>query len=137
MTAKEYLSQAPRISIRLKAMAEQLEHLKSVAEYLGVQYSDMPKSPRNLCKNEDAVIRVLEMEGRMNIEFAHLAEINDTIEEMTDPQQQAILVKRYISEKPWETIASELNISVRHVQRLHNDALDEVAQTLKVGMECH
>jgi hypothetical protein len=61
MTAKEYLSQIKRIQTRLSAMADQLECLKSSAEYISPQFSDMPRpATRNVHKNEDAILRVIE-----------------------------------------------------------------------------
>jgi hypothetical protein len=136
MTAKEYLSQARQINIRLKALKERLEHFKSAAEYAGVQYNDLPKpASRNVHKNEDAIIRMMEMEARINAEFAVLVKINDIIERLEDPRQQAILSKRYMYSKKWEAISSELFLSVRHVQLLHGHALKEVEPIRKVSME--
>jgi len=126
MTAKEYLSQARKIDIKLKAMAEQLEHLKSAAEYVGVQYSDMPRPVRNIHRSEDAMVRVMDMEKRINAEFIRLTEISATIEQMSDPVLYTLLVKRYLTGEAWQDIAEDMSVSISHLYRLHSAALDEI-----------
>jgi len=125
-TAKEYLSQPRRVDIKLKAMAEQLERLKSAAEYVGVQYSDMPRPARNIHRSEDAMVRVMDMEKRIDAEFIRLAEISATIEQVRDPLLYTLLVKRYLTGDAWQDIADDMSVSISHLYRLHNDALDEI-----------
>ena len=132
MTAKEYLLQYRRIKSRLNAMAEQYESLKSAAEYIGVQYSEVPKPPLpDVRRGEKAIIRMMEMESRMNKEFARLADINETIESLSDPLHQAVLVKRYISGKAWKVIAAEVFITTRHLRRVHSRALKAIETAIK------
>jgi hypothetical protein len=134
MTAKQYLSQIAQLKLRLAAMAEQLEFLKAAAECVTPAYSDMPRpAARNIHKNEDAIIRVLDLEEKMRAEFGHLADINAAITEVGSPVLQSLLVKRYIHGDRWETIASSLYVSLRQVHRLHQSALDEIGANLKVG----
>ena len=131
MTALQYLQQARSIPIRLNAMAEQLERLKSAAEYVAPQLSDMPKSAtRNVRANEDAIIRLMDYEERMKAQYGRLAEINEMINAVADPILHALLVKRYISGKPWAVISSELYYSEAQVYRLHSAALEEVERLI-------
>lgn len=37
--------------------------------------------------------------------------------------EQMVMIKRYIDGEPWEQIASEMNMTVRGVQKLHGQAL--------------
>ena len=131
VTALQYLQQARSIPIRLNAMAEQLERLKSAAEYGAPQLSDMPKSAtRNVRANEDAIIRLMDYEERMKAQYGRLAEINEMINAVADPILHALLVKRYISGKPWAVISSELYYSEAQVYRLHSAALEEVERLI-------
>lgn len=131
VTALQYLQQARSIPIRLNAMAEQLERLKSAAEYVAPQLSDMPKSAtRNVRANEDAIIRLMDHEERMKAQYGRLAEINEMINAVADPILHALLVKRYISGKPWAVISSELYYSEAQVYRLHSAALEEVERLI-------
>ena len=131
MTALEYLQQARSIPIRLNAMAEQLERLRSAAEYVAPRLSDMPKSStRNIRASEDAIIRYLDFEERMKAQYDKLTEINETINAVSDPILHALLVKRYISGKPWAAISSELFYSEAQVYRLHTAAIEEVERLI-------
>ena len=137
MTTKEYLLQAQSIKIQLDAMAEQLEFMKSIVSYASSpQYSDMPKSTSyNVHKNQDDIIDFIDYEEKMNKQRDKLNEINKTIYSIKDPKLQAILVKRYLSNKKWSEISLEMYMSLRHVQRLHDIALEEITKILKVGMK--
>ena len=132
MTARQYLQQARGIKIRLDAMAEQLEFLKSAAEHVTTHYSDMPKpAGRNIRKGEDAIIRVLDFESRMKAQYDKLAEINDTVDMLHDPFQRAVLVKHYFSGKTWPEVALETYYSERTIRSIHTAALAEVEKLLE------
>lgn len=132
MTAKEYLLQAKSLKIRIGTMHEQLEYLRSAALYDPPQYSNMPRSStRNIHKNEDAIIRVMDKEEQIKATQAKLGEVVATIDRIENPVHQAILVKRYISEKLWSEISAEIYISVTRLYELHRDALAEVEAILK------
>ena len=127
MTAKEYLNQAWSIKIRLEAMSEQLAFLKSAALCITPQYSDMPRpATRNVHKNEDAIIRVMDFEERLRKQYDKLDEINETISGVSDPTAQRILAKRYFKRNTWNGIARQLYLSRSRVFALHNAALDEI-----------
>ena len=132
MTAKYYLSGYKRIKMRLQTMTEQYEQLKSATLYLGVNYSEAPKpaypNPR---RGEEAILRMLEMESRMNSEFSKLAEISETIEKLANPLHQRVLVKHYISDETWNEIAAGISITTRHLRRIHAKALEELENILK------
>ena len=134
MTAKEYLSQAWKTMMRVESMTEMLAVLKSAAEYPPACAPDMPKSTtRNIHKNEDAIIRVLDLEERIRAERVKLDGIIAVIANISDPTTQAIIVKRYIDRKTWNEIAEEIYISLRQVHRFHQCILDEMDHRLKVG----
>ena len=131
MTAKEYLQQASQINVKLKAMAEQLEFLKSAAVYVSPRYSNMPKTATpNIRKNEDAIIRVIEFTEKMQEQYEKLSEINRAIDSVSNSTAQSILVKRYIQNNSWIEIARGLYISESRVYQLHREALAEIEKTV-------
>jgi len=131
MTAKQYLSQIKYIRLRLSAMTAQLECLRSAAECVTTTYSDMPCSTkRNIHRNEDAIMRMLEWEEKMRSEVSRLADINATIAEVSTPTLQSLLVKRYVCGETWEEIAGELRYSLSQIKRLHSAALTEVEEKM-------
>jgi hypothetical protein len=100
MTAKEYLIQAKSLKIRVETMREQLEFLRSAAEYSPPNYSDMPKSKTpNVRKNEESIIRLIEKTEQIETAEKMLSEIIATIDSISDPIKQAIIVKRYLFSK--------------------------------------
>ena len=60
MTAKEYLSQARTLDMRIKSKLQQIESLNELATSCTVVYSDMPRNPnRGGSKIERAVLKIL------------------------------------------------------------------------------
>lgn len=131
MTAKEYLSQARRIRTRLEAMSEQLVFLKAAAEYTSPCISDMPKGPRNIHRTEDAYIRVMEKEEQIKAAQETINEIVVVIGMVTDPTQEALLSKRYLTNKTWCEIIHELHYGHTRIHEIHNAALAVVEGILK------
>ena len=127
MTAKDYLKQVKNLDLRLQCMAEQLQSLRSAATSIPTTISDMPGAATpNVHQMEDVVVRIVGLENDIRVVFNQLADINETINSISDPLQQATVVKRYISNKSWDDIAYELGISTSKVYRLHRAALVEV-----------
>jgi DNA-directed RNA polymerase specialized sigma24 family protein len=135
MTAKGYLVLAGEIISKLKSMAVQLEIMKSAAQYITTLPSDMPKSgTRNVYRNEDAIVRVIDFEEKMRLEYAKLADINDTINSLADPMCQAVIIKRYLERPPkgytWIELAEALDISKSKAHKHHNEALAEIEKII-------
>ena len=55
------------------------------------------------------------------------------IQKLNNPEYEQILYKRYCQSKKWEEIALEMNISYRHVLRLHGYALKDIEPVLNVS----
>lgn len=75
----------------------------------------------------DCVTRILELEAQINSEITALCklkrEIAETIANVDDMRYRTLLELRYRSELSWDRIADEMNYDVRHVTRLHGEAL--------------
>jgi len=127
MTAKEYLSQVGKIQNRIKCLSEQVQFMRDAAECVSSVISDMPRSPnRNISRMENSVIRIVDLEDRLQAEFDLLAEINQTISSLPDPAEQGVLIKRYLNHLRWDEIASDLDVSNRRALQIHQSALDSV-----------
>lgn len=131
MIAKDYLSQARSIQILIEAMSEQLAFLKETAKYITPCLSSMPKLSCSINKTEDSYIRVIEKEEQIKALYRKLDEINKTICSVIDPVRQAILIKRYLSNKSWNAISEETTYSKPRIYELHRDALAEIDEMLK------
>ena len=127
MTAKEYLSQVGKIQNRIKCLSEQVQFMRDAAECVSSVISDMPRSPnRNISRMENSVIRIVDLEDRLQAEFDLLSEINQTISSLPDPAEQGVLIKRYLNHLRWDEIASDLDVSNRRALQIHQSALDSV-----------
>lgn len=61
-------------------------------------------------------------------------EIKCCIADLTDPELEAVLIRRYISFQSWDQIAEEMHYSVRTILRRHTDALEKLSLN---GTCCH
>ena len=124
MTAKEYLSQVGKIQNRIKCLSEQVQFMRDAAETVSSVISDMPRSPnRNISRMENSVIRIVDLEEKLQAEFDKLAEINLTISRLADPDEQKVLIKRYLNGQRWDEITSDFDLSSRKVYLMHKSAL--------------
>ena len=76
---------------------------------------------------EDAVIKILALSEEINTDIDRLVdlkvEITHAIKKVDDVECALLLELRYLCFKTWEQIAVELNYDIRHIYRLHQQAL--------------
>lgn len=136
MTAKEYLQQAYRINRKIKLDTEKLAAARSALYGKTARYDSDGSKPVS-CGNvtESAVLRVMELEERLNREIDELTamrqEIELTVNAVPDEVQREILTRRYLLYQKWEVIAAEMGYSERHIRRLHGDALRNMSLNVR------
>lgn len=138
MTAKEYLSQARTLDMRIKSKLQQIESLNELATSCTVVYSDMPRNPnRGGSKIEQAVLKIIEVEESLKHDVEDLVELKKeimaTIRAVSDVELQTLLEKRYLCFLSWEKIAVEMHYSIQHIYRMHDTALSCVAAIMRVN----
>ena len=80
MTAKEYLSQARTLDMRIKSKLQQIESLNDLATSCTTVYSDMPRNPnRGGSKVERAVLKIIEVEDSLKRDVEDLVELKKEI----------------------------------------------------------
>lgn len=108
---------------KLAALEDYLQHEKEKAVLLD------GKNP------ESRIIGKLSTEEKCDAERKKVRcirdEIETAIEQLQDPELEAILIRRYLNFEPIETIAENIGYHERTVQRKHLIALD------KVVTRCH
>lgn len=128
MTAKEYLQRAYRIDRKIKLDTEKLAAARSALYGKTARYDSDGSKPVP-CGNgtESAVLRVMELEERLDREIDELTakrqEIELTVNAVPDEVQREVLTRRYLLYQKWEVIAEEMNYGVRHVHKIHLIAL--------------
>lgn len=137
MTAKEYFSQAYKIDNDINSKLEQVASLRDLATKATTTMSDMPGSPnRNIHKMENAIIKIVDLEDEINSDINELislkADITHMIKRVTNRQERTVLEKRYLCFDTWEQISVDMGYSIQHTFRLHDKALREIDEFLKV-----
>ncbi len=130
LKAKDYLMRANRVDVRIQSKIEQIQSLRDLAERISPFYSNMPKATGDTSKIENAVVEMINLEEEIKEDVKELVElkrqIKRTICQLSDPEQQCLLEKRYLLQETWERIADDLDISTRTVFRIHDEALKNI-----------
>lgn len=132
MTAKEYLQQAYRIDRKIKLDAEKLAAARSALYGKTARYdSDGSKPVSRGNATESAVLRVMELEERLNSEIDELTEKRQEIEQavnaVPDEVQREVLTRRYLLYQKWEVIAWEMGYTKRRIFQIQGDALKNIS----------
>lgn len=131
MTAKEYLNQAYRLDQRIRSKQEQISALNDLATSCSASMTGMPRNPnKGGSRMADAVCKIVDLQDSISADMQELvelkAEIIATIKAVNCIEYQLILEKRYISGKSWPEIAVDLGYKMRHLYKLHDEALAAV-----------
>ncbi len=136
MSARKYLAQAYRLDQRISSGIEQLSMLKDMSTHITQNLNDIcVQTSHDNTRMENTVIKIIEQEKEIDAEIDALvdlkAEIRHVIGSVDDIDRRLILEKRYLLFEKWEEIALEMNMSVQHVYRLHNEAMVLVDEIFK------
>ena len=128
MTPKEYLSEyriclkeLSRIEASIKVLQDRATSITASAE------GDRVQSSGNKDKIGNLVSTIADMQSDryecMAETLRKMDEIEKTISKVEDERYRELLHLRYISLKKWEEIANDMGYEVRHITRLHKEAL--------------
>lgn len=128
MTAKEYLSQLPRLRCYIKALEESYEVQQVRATQRTKRLQEVHvQSSRKLDKQEEATLKMTEIglkieraiDSCLDLEKEAISLIN----QMTDNRYRTLLHLRYIDGRSWGYITEAMGYDIRWVYRLHGQAL--------------
>lgn len=133
MKAKQYLRQAYRLNELINSDLEELAQLKALSESVpSMNLSGMP-SPGT--KNTEpsfvrCINKIVDLEKIINDEIDRFVdlkkEIRCVINNVADQNERLVLRYRYIEFLKWEAVASKIDLSLKHVHRIHASALQNV-----------
>ena len=131
MKAKDFLNQAYLLDQQIKSKSEQVQSLNELATSCTATMTGMPHNPnRGTSRMADAVCKIVDLQESIAADMKELvelkAEIIATIKAVECVEYQLILEKRYISGKSWPEIAVDLGYKMRHLYKLHDEALDSL-----------
>ena len=132
MTAKQYLRQAYRLNELINSDIQELEQLKALSRSISSpNLSGMPSGSR---KQEapfvNAAMKIVDLEKVIDAEIDRFVdlkkEIRTVISTAEDNSQQLCLKPRYLQFLKWESVATEMDLSLKQVHRIHNEALQAI-----------
>ena len=128
MTAKEYLSQAYRLDEQITSKINVLDSLNELARKSTAVMTGMPGSPnRDKQTMESTICKIIDLQAEINKDIDTLvdlkAEILSVINAVENIDYRLLLHKRYIENMSWPEIAVDLNVGMRRMYYLHDQAL--------------
>ena len=132
MTAKEYLMQYRRLTIKLKRLEKDIEDVRAERSSISINLDGMPHGSGLGDKVATLAAKLIDMERELiwmrSDAWEKRMEIIRAVGMLENADQSLLLQLRYIDGKTWEEIAVEMHYSFRHVLRLHGYALREFAK---------
>ena len=131
MMKKEYLSQAYRLDQRINSKLEQVESLNDLATKVNTTLTGMPKNPNRATSTmADAVTKIIDLQAEINCDIDRLVDLKremvTVIKAVGNKEYQTLLELRYLCFKTWEQIAVDMGYNVRHVYRIHDEAVESI-----------
>lgn len=125
---KEYLKSYRKFTLKLRELEEQKLELRSKIESVrAIEYDDMPKGSGNNTDLSSKMVMLEDIDARIEWEQklinSRFIYISNAVLDMTEPEERAVIYKRYIEFKRWEDIAEEIGYSLKHTHRIHGRAL--------------
>lgn len=111
-------------------LKRQMAQLEAAARYAGSQRLDgMPKSSSVGRPTENLAIPQAQLWAHYKAKDEELAQRQLGVEQAIDrlePMQRLILRCHYIEGMRWETVSEVTNYSLRHVMRIHENAMERL-----------
>jgi hypothetical protein len=131
MTVKEYLGQAYRLDQRINSKLEQIASLNELATKCTSTLTGMPRNPnRGTSTMADAIGKIIDLQAEINRDIDRLVDLKremvKLIKAVDNTEYQTLLELRYLCFKTWEQIAVDMGYNVRHVYRLHDEAVESI-----------
>ncbi len=129
MTAKEYLGQAYRLDQRINSKLEQVSSLNELAKKVTTTLTGMPRNPNQATSTmADAVAKIIDLQAEINGDIDRLVDLKremvTLIKAVNNIEYQTLLELRYLCFYTWEQIAVDMGYNVRHVYRIHDEAVE-------------
>lgn len=132
MTPKEYLKQAYRLDMLIKAMNQEIEELRRLSTTVqSLQYGERVQTSRNTeARFVKILFRIEEYEEqiakKMDQHVKLKKQISEVINAIDNPDEKLVLHLRYIQGETWESIGETLFVDERTVRRWHSKALNKI-----------
>lgn len=104
--------------------------------------SDMPQqNTHSENSRERGLLKLLEYSAETDRKFDYYLTVRGDAEQMIDRlddrYEREVLTRKYTMFQKWEEISEKMNISLRHIYRLHGEALVKISENCKDVTKCH
>ncbi len=128
MQSKEYFNQASRINQLIDTKLEQIQSLRELSSKATYTLSGVPSSgTRNVQQMEGIICKIVDLENEILHDIEALVDlkrnISNVIRSLENPDYRIVLELRYLCFKKWDEIAHHFHFAIRHVHRIHAEAL--------------
>lgn len=131
--AKDYFAQIRKTDRLIQRLLSTVSTLRSSLTSQSYELNPdkvQTSGPKNTL--EETVAKIVDLEADINRRIDELvdqkADAMHRIEKVPDPDQQNILIARYVDGVKWERIAVDLNFSIAQIYRIHGAALLDFAK---------
>lgn len=133
---KKYLIEYRALIQRRDALLDELDRLREASVRATGHISAVPPSGSfNPSAREDAVIRVIDAETRLNDVIEHIGEALAArlalIERLEDERHKTLITLRYINGWAWERIGYEMHYERTQVFEIHGQAIKEAQHVME------
>lgn len=131
MEAKKFLHQAFYFYRRLLGRSESIIRLQELTRRVTTIVNGVPSGkPCDNSAMEQATLKVQEQIELMAEDIKYflsaLDKISRAINEVADEDERAVLEYRYLAFQTWKHVSVSMGLSLQHVYRLHNKALEKI-----------
>lgn len=131
--AKDYFSQIQKTDRLIQRLTDTVDTLRS--SLISQNYKLKPDKIQTSGAKDtlgETIVKIVALEDDINARINELVDLKgdalNRISNVSDKDQQNILIARYVSGEKWERIAVDLNFSMRQVHRIHGSALIDFAK---------
>jgi len=141
MTTKEYFNGIRKLKSRIQAKLTQAETMRELATNISPNYSGMPHEPtKSTSPMADAICKAIDLEKEAeqlkSLLVAKETEAMSLITNISNPDEQAVLIHRYLREEQWSDIAHKLHYAKSTIYRFHSNAVchfNDILQTMRAN----
>ncbi|MDD3230984.1 MAG: hypothetical protein PHE09_17485 [Oscillospiraceae bacterium] len=123
----DWLNRYRKLDKEVGRKCDELSHWRSRATKITPALTGMPGGGAAGDRIQDAVEKIVALEGEIDVEIDRLLQVRGEIEKaiktVPDDTLRTLLELRYIDGLTFEQIAVRMNYAFRHITRLHGKAL--------------
>lgn len=138
---QELLLQVKLCDMHINEMLEEVAHLRELTTKITTTLKpDATFGSGNQDKLGDAIAKIVDLENEINRAVDEYVDkrryASSLVEKVQEPDQLAVLYKRYFQYEPWEKIACDMGFTYRHTIRIHGLALQTLSEIMKNTENC-